>query len=82
MNTNAKIGSTVESYVSPYISQKKVVLLHLQSGKPISTWYAIKRYKITRLARVIYELRNDGHIITKEMVKHGKKTFALYSLNS
>jgi hypothetical protein len=62
-----------------YISQKQTVLRHLRR-RPLSTWVAISRYKITRLARCIHELRRDGYEIVARTVQRGSKRWALYRL--
>ena len=50
--------------------------------RPISSWYAIQRFGITRLSAVIHDLRNRGHDIKMEMVKAvpSGKRFGVYTL--
>lgn len=59
-------------------TQKKQVFKHLQENS-ITSWEAISKYRITRLADVIYRLRKD-HNITTEIVKENKKQWAKYTL--
>ena len=33
---------------------------HLESGKSITSWEAIKEYNVTRLAAIIFNLKKDG----------------------
>lgn len=61
-------------------SQNKQVLQHLQAGKAISTWTAIKTFNITRLSARIKNLRDSGVEIYGKMVEHGKKRYKVYYL--
>lgn len=45
------------------MTQKKVILKHFDTYKKITSWDAIMEYGITRLANVIFVLRNEGYII-------------------
>lgn len=45
------------------MSQSKVVLKHLQSGKTISQREATKKYGILRLGAIIFNLRKEGYKI-------------------
>ena len=45
------------------MSQSKVVLNHLLSGKTISQREATKKYGILRLGAIIFNLRKDGYKI-------------------
>lgn len=62
------------------ISQNKLILTRLKQGKPISPLYALKQFGCMRLAARIQNLRDKGHDIKTEIVKHNDKRFALYSL--
>ena len=41
------------------MTQSEQVKLHLEEYNTITSWEAIQKYHITRLAAVIYILRND-----------------------
>lgn len=45
------------------MTQRKLVLQHLDKYKKITSWDAIMEYGITRLANIIYVLRNEGYVI-------------------
>lgn len=59
-------------------SQNKKVLNHLMSGKNVSSWYAIKTWRITRLSARIKDLRDSGYDIYGKMVEHSNSKFMLY----
>ena len=44
-------------------TQKEVILKHLQQNGRITSWEAIEKYRITRLASIICTLRKAGHWI-------------------
>lgn len=74
----------VESKEKP-LTQKEQVLNHMKTEGSITTWEAIKKYRITRLSARIAELIADGKNIKKtiEVVKlpSGRKTtITRYSL--
>ena len=46
------------------MSQSKVVLKHLQSGKELSQLEATERYGILRLGAIIFNLRKEGYNIS------------------
>mgnify|MGYP003132614019 CR=1 FL=1 len=48
------------------MTQRQVVLDHFSKHKKITSWDAIMEYGITRLANVIFNLRNDGYVIHSE----------------
>jgi hypothetical protein len=54
------------------------VLNHLQTHKQITSWEAITKYKCSRLAAVIYVLKERGHNITTQRVSENKSHFAIY----
>ena len=67
------------------ITQKKVVLNHLQSGKELSQLEATKKYGILRLGAIIFDLRKAGYIISTT-IKHdpnrygNASNYAVYKL--
>ena len=65
------------------ISQKLIILIHLQKGKSISQREAIINYNIIRLSAIIYNLRNEGLDI-KTILKPGfyGGVYAEYKLNN
>ena len=46
--------------------QNEVVLTYLLTGKSITSWEAIERWHITRLASIINRLKRRGHRIESE----------------
>lgn len=61
-------------------SQKKRILEHLQARGSITSWEAIINYRITRLARVIPEIRLRGYAIRSVMEESNGKRYARYYL--
>ena len=65
------------------MTQKKTVLEHLKHGS-ITQKTAIDRYRIYRLADVIFKLRGEGHNIATEPVtvktQYRNSRFARYHL--
>ena len=61
------------------MSKSNQVLMHLQK-KPITSWEAITKYRVTRLADVIFKLKKQGHNIVTWMVDDGEVRFARYYL--
>lgn len=59
-------------------TQNAAILAHLNSGKTISAAEAFTLYGCLRLAARIYDLREDGNTIDREMVTQNGKTFAVY----
>ena len=53
-------------------SQKEQVLDHLKKWKSITSWEAISKYRITRLAAVILMLRDEYEIVSLKETKAGK----------
>jgi len=47
-------------------TQKKAILNHLKTKGSITSMEAFKKYGATRLSARIFDLRDDGHIITTE----------------
>jgi hypothetical protein len=54
------------------MTQKQIILTHLKNRGSITSWDAIVRYHVTRLADVVYKLKALGHDIRTIMVE--KKT--------
>jgi hypothetical protein len=61
------------------MSKTNQVLMHLQK-KPITSWEAIMKYRVTRLADVVFKLKQRGHNIVTLMVDDGEVRFARYYL--
>lgn len=61
-------------------SQNDAVLSHLQAGNRITPLEALNRFGCLRLGGRIYDLRQQGHRIEREMIKVGKKRVAQYWL--
>ena len=62
------------------LAQNKRILAHLKSGKPITPLEALKRYGSLRLGARIWDLKRDGHNITRTMKRRGRRTFAEYRM--
>lgn len=56
------------------------VLAHLKSGKTITSFEAFLEYRATRLADIIFRLRNQGHKIGTEYIQNDNAKFARYRL--
>jgi hypothetical protein len=54
------------------------VYLHLKRHKHITSWEAINLYKATRLADIIYKLKQQGFKIETVMVEGENCRFARY----
>ena len=65
---NGQRGSYTPPERSKMKSQKEKVLAYLQKGKSITSWEAIQKFRITRLASVIFDLKAQGHPIKSSMV--------------
>lgn len=61
-------------------SQKELVLTYLRKNKSITSWDAIKLYRITRLASIIHLLRAEGYKIFTAKEQIGDKNWARYVL--
>lgn len=59
-------------------TQLNSILLHLQKKKKITSWEAIELYGATRLAAVIYQLKDYGYNIETHMAHKGNKRWAVY----
>ncbi len=67
------------------LTQKQVVLNHLQKEGTLTSWAAIQRYGITRLSEYIRQLRREGwNVISTdkqvETTRYGKTVISEYSL--
>jgi len=62
------------------MTQKELVLKHLLEGNRISQRKAISYYNIIRLSAVIFDLRNEGHVIVTEYKPnyHNNASHAVY----
>ena len=62
------------------MSQKQKVKNYLESGRPLTSWEAIDKWHITRLAAIINVLKNEGMEIKSEMKSdhRTKKPYAEY----
>lgn len=61
------------------MSKTNQVLMHLKK-KPITSWEAINLYRATRLADIVFKLKQRGHNIVTYMVNDGSVGFARYYL--
>ena len=59
-------------------SQNQQILNHLQTGGTLTPLEALGKYDCFRLGARVNDLRNDGHPIITNMVKHGGKRYASY----
>lgn len=50
-------------------SQTQQILAHLKAGRPITPIEALDEYGCFRLSGRIYDLRQEGHTITRDMVE-------------
>lgn len=55
------------------MNQKDQVLNHFKKKKSITSWEAIQKYNITRLAAVIHDLKDNHNIIATTEHGNGKK---------
>ena len=62
------------------MTQNKTILNHLQSFGSITSYEAFVKYRITRLASRIHNLREMDYDFEVEMVTKNKKTYARYTL--
>ena len=66
-------------------SQKSEILRYMQTHKGITSIQAFERFGITRLADIIYKLRQEGFEIETEQLTHKNRyghvvNYARYSL--
>jgi hypothetical protein len=50
------------------ITQKEMILRHLQDYGSISSWEAIREYGVTRISAVIFNLKEDGCYFEEEWI--------------
>ena len=62
--------------------QYKIVKDHLKTNGNITSWDAIRNYRITRLSHYIWVLRNEGYDITSVWTTNNKNRFVSYKLNN
>lgn len=62
------------------MSKTAAVYNHLKKGKTITSWEAFTQFRATRLADIIFRLRNQGHKIGTELVDDGTTRFARYRM--
>ncbi len=63
-------------------SQADRILDHMATGKAITPLQALKRFGCMRLGARIYQLKQEGHRISTDLVRKGGKTVAEYRLNA
>ena len=51
------------------MSQKELIRIHLLRYGSITSWEAIRKYGVTRISAVIFNLKNDGMNIQSVQVK-------------
>lgn len=54
------------------------VYMHLRKRGSITSWEAINLYKATRLADIIYKLKDQGFDIETLLIKNNSTRFAMY----
>lgn len=65
------------------IAQQNQILAHLKAGRSITPRGALSRFGCSRLAARIYDLKQAGHPISKQMVETDSGSHvAEYFLNS
>ena len=62
------------------MSQNTEILSHLQSGQTLTPLEALQLFGCFRLAARIYNLRDDGHDVSVELVNVRGKQVAKYSM--
>lgn len=62
-------------------TQNDQILEHLKTA-PITPLEALNKYGCFRLGARIFDLKEQGYLITKTMVSNGRKSFAKYFLSS
>lgn len=63
------------------MSKIDAVYLHLKKRKHITAWEAITLYKATRLADIVYKLKNQGFDIETVLIESKGTRFARYYLH-
>ena len=64
------------------MTQKDMVLNHIETYGTITPLEALTRYGIMRLAAVVYDLRNEGFVIGTTMKQHDGRHYASYSFGT
>lgn len=64
------------------MTQKEIIFEHLMKYRTITPLEAITRYGITRLAAVVFNLKQDGYDISTTLKEHNDKHYASYKLES
>lgn len=62
------------------LSQDLKVLNHIQTKGSITSWEAIKRYRITRLSAMIYNLKKMGYAVKCQWENRNGKHYKRYYL--
>lgn len=63
------------------MTKQAKVMEHFRKHKHITSWEAIQRYRVTRLADVVFRLKEKGWLINTTMVETRDGTrFARYYL--
>ena len=65
----------------PKQTYSQIIMAHLMTGAPITTWDAYRFYQITCLAQRIHDLRSQGLVIQSKIVTHNDKRFSVYWLD-
>jgi hypothetical protein len=68
------------SFIGDAMTKKDKVYMHLKTHRQITSWEAIRLYKVTRLADVIYKFKQNGLEIDTVMVQGSDSRFARYFL--
>jgi hypothetical protein len=74
------VVSFLHSFCEANMTKIDAVYLHLKKHKHITSWEAIKLYKATRLADIVYKLKAQGFKIVTLMVEGENTRFARYFL--
>ena len=61
-------------------SKNALVLKHLQTVGPLTSWEAIFLYHHTRLAAYIEVLKKQGYAIETELIPKGNTRYAVYRI--
>jgi hypothetical protein len=69
---------TFEQNQESFETKISKILKHLQTHSQITSWEAISKYQCSRLAAVIFKLKERGHSITTERVTENKSNYAIY----
>ena len=62
------------------MTKTQMVINHLHEHRSITSWEAITKYRVTRLAQHIFLLREDGWDISTERlpIENERGTYAVY----